>query len=161
MMEQLQISYIRAISAAAGCIMDTPDIDDGIDVVLKHKSDKHTALPERTARLEVQLKATIDGANSDGSLSVPMRHDRWDYYRTKDPSLPKIVVIMSLPRRQDHWTFARPKSLSIHYAGYWVNIAGTEDNDAARPSVKASNSQLFNDIALCDMMERIGQGEAP
>lgn len=161
MMEQLQISYIRAISAAAGCIMDTPDIDDGIDVVLKHKSESHTAIPERVARLEIQLKATAGPMNNNGSISITMRHDRWDYFRTKDPALPKIVVIMLIPERQEHWTFARPKALSIHYAGYWVNIADSADSDADRPTVKASGRQLFDDIALCDMMERIGRGEAP
>lgn len=159
MMEQLQVSYITAIAAAAGCIMSTPIIDDGIDIELKHKSDKHVSIPDRVARLELQLKATADPLNADGSISFPMSRDRWEYYRTKVPTVAKIVVIMSLPKRQQYWTYAREKSLSVHYAGYWVNIADAPDTDAKHPMVRAKH--LFNDIALCDIMERIGRGGAP
>jgi hypothetical protein len=90
-----------------------------------------------------------------------MRRDRWEYYQTPEPIVNKIVVIMNMPERQDHWTHARDEALSIHHCGYWVNIAGTEDGGAASPTVQAPVGQIFSDIALCDMMERIGRGGVP
>jgi hypothetical protein len=161
MMEALQVSYIRAIAASAGCIVSEPEIDDGIDLTLTHKSDHHSHINDRVALLEVQLKATARKINASGNLTVTMSHGRWEYFSTKDPIVNKIVVIMAMPSRQDYWTYARHKSLSIHYCGYWVNIAGATDSGAAEPTIRASQSQIFSDIALCDMMERIGQGGVP
>jgi hypothetical protein len=161
MMEQLQISYVRAIAAAAGCIVGSLNIDDGVDTILQHKSDRHTQIADRVARLEVQLKATSRELNDSGYIAVKMKRDRWEYFRTKDPSINKIIVVMAIPGRQEYWTFARPKSLSIHYCGYWVNIAGAADTEATEPTVNASQEQIFDDIALCDMMERIGRGGMP
>lgn len=161
MMEELQVSYIRAIAASAGCIVGSLNIDDGVDALLQHKSERHTYITDRVARLEIQLKATSRDISDTGHITVKMKRDRWEYFQTKDPSVSKIIVIMAMPSRQDHWTYARHKSLSIHYCGYWVNIADAADTGAAEPTVQASQEQIFNDIALCDMMERIGQGGAP
>jgi hypothetical protein len=160
-MEQLQVSYIRAIAASAGCIVASLEIDDGVDVFLNHRSDCHTQIADRVARLEVQLKATSKKFSDSGFISTTMTRNRWKHYRTKDPEVSKIIIIMAVPTRQEHWTYARHKSLSIHYCGYWVNIAGADDTDAERPTVKASREDIFNDVALCDIMERIGQGGAP
>lgn len=161
MMEELQVGYIRAVAASAGCLVGSLNIDDGVDVELRHKADCHTHITDRVARLEVQLKATSRNMSDSGYLTAKMNHERWEYFRTKDPTIDKIIVVMAIPGSQEHWTYARHKSLSIHYCGYWVNIAGVADTDAAEPTVKASQEQIFNDIALCDMMERIGQGGAP
>jgi uncharacterized protein DUF4365 len=161
MMEELQKSYIRAVAASAGCVVGELSIDDGIDAVLHHKSDQHDSISDRVARLEIQLKATVRTSNKSGYYTVQMRRDRWLYYQTPDPIINKIIVIMTMPSSQDSWTIATDHALSIHHCGYWVNIAGDPDTGAASPLVKAPASQIFSDVALCDMMERIGQGGAP
>src|ERR1017187_5850664 len=107
MMEALQVSYISAVAASAGCIVGNLNIDDGVDALLQHKSAQHTSITDRVARLEVQLKATSRSVNKSGHLTATMDHDRWEYYRTKDPAVNKIIVVMSMPSRQEHWTFAR------------------------------------------------------
>src|SRR5690242_15432502 len=104
MMEHLQMSYVRAIAASAGCIVSKPEIDDGIDITLTHKADVH--LGDHIARLEVQLKATSVFNNQNDYVTATMRRDRWEYYRTKDCTINKIVVIMLMPKDQNEWTLA-------------------------------------------------------
>lgn len=58
MMESLQISYVCAVAAAAGCGIRSIEIDEGVDIVLTHISANHTAISDRVARLEIQMKAT-------------------------------------------------------------------------------------------------------
>jgi len=159
MMEQLQLSYVRAIAASAGCIVSKPEIDDGIDLTLTHKVDIHQG--DKVARLEVQLKATSDYDEESKYVTATMRRDRWDYYRTPDCTINKIVVIMSMPKSQDEWTLAEHAGLSVRYCAYWVNLYRVEDSTAERPTVKAFKSNIFDDLALCEMMERIGQGGRP
>lgn len=163
LMEQLQLSHFRAIAAASGCIVSQPEIDDGIDLMVTHQAEAHTAQPDQTARLEVQLKATHRYASTgnSSSYSVSMRRDRWDYFRTPSPTVPKIIVIMNVPEPQELWTAADHDAMLIHHAAYWVNIAGTPDSSAARPTVRAPRVQMLSDISLCEIMVRIGQGLAP
>ncbi|MEU8306891.1 DUF4365 domain-containing protein [Actinomadura sp. NPDC048955] len=160
MMEQFQESYIRAVAASAGCIIARFEIDDGIDLLLTHKSDRH--MGDKVARLEVQLKATSDYVGRDTDfLTATMRRDRWEYYRTKDCTINKIVVIMSMPALQDDWILAGHKALSMHHCAYWVNLHGAKFTNAENPTVRASKDHIFDDIALCEMMVRIGQGGRP
>ncbi len=160
--EQLQLGYIGAIAAAAGCVLSTPFIDEGIDLTATHRSDAHTYPSDNVARLEIQLKATASfvGVESD-HVSVTMRRDRWDYYRTFHNTLDKIVVILSLPEGPDGWTMADHDSLSIYHCAYWVNVANEPVSDLVRPIVKAPKTQIFDDVALCEIMQRIGQGGRP
>lgn len=161
-MEQLQLSYIGAIVAAAGCIILTPSFDDGIDLTLSHQSLDHTALTDMTARVEVQLKATHDVSRiSSSDISANLSRERFEYYSTSAPTLHKIIIIMDQPKDQKDWVDGQQASLSIYRASYWVNIAGLTSPAKESVKVKAPFTQLLNDISLCQMMERIGKGFAP
>lgn len=162
-MQQLQLSYVNAIAAAAGCVVSQPTIDDGIDIDLRSRHPSHTAFSDQTARLEVQLKSTASKIRMLANhVSTKMRFDRYNYYAAPPPlSVHKIVLIMPQPSHPGHWTYVRPKGLTLHYACYWVNIAGQGHHSQGHIQVKAPRTQVFDDLALCGMMERIGRGEAP
>lgn len=162
-MESLQAGYLRAVVAAAGCVVrGVAEIDEGVDMELTHTSSSHTAITDRVARLEIQMKATGVGLPSaGGTVQTSMSGQRYNYFETPDPSMHRIVVILAMPRDQAHWVFSRPKALSIHHCAYWVNLAGAGTSSAGSVTVQAPTTQPFDDVALCDMMERIGQGGAP
>jgi hypothetical protein len=162
-MEQLQVSYLRAVAAAAGCVVGDLNVDDGIDMTLSHKSPGH-AVPggDGTVRLEVQLKATTQALRPGASsISAPMSAERHTYYATPDPTLPKILVIMSIPQDQSEWVYVGRRGLMIHRAAYWVNLDGQPKTGTQTRTVKAPLNQVFDDLALCAMMQRIGQGGKP
>lgn len=161
-MEQLQIGHLNAVAAASGVILGQFTIDDGVDVIAKHWSERHTTPPDKTARLEIQLKATSAFVGDDRDfVSVQMRRDRWEYFRAQNVTLGKIIVIMSMPAAQERWTSANPDYFSIRHCAYWVNATTLPDSSADKPTVVAPKQQVFDDVALCRMMERIGRGEAP
>lgn len=162
LMESLQESYLRAVAASAGCvIVGRPEIDEGVDVMLSHTADGHQH--DHTAYLSIQMKSTsaFEGINSD-TVSASMSGKRWNFFSTPNPTIGKIVVIMSLPKEQTNWTKAEHEALTVRYCAYWVNIEGQAlvDEDAST-KVTAPKNQIFNDVALCDMMERIGRGGKP
>jgi Domain of unknown function (DUF4365) len=161
-MEQLQVGFLRAVAASAGCVPSEPVIDEGIDVILSHKSISHTYPGDNCARLEVQLKATAEFVDSDGDhVSVPLQRDRWDYYRADCNTLSKIVVILSMPSDQADWTLADHDVFSIYHCAYWVNLATEPQSTLVKPLAVAPRSQIFDDIALCKIMARIGKGGRP
>jgi hypothetical protein len=160
MMEAFQISYVGAVAASAGCNIGTMRIDDGIDLMLHHKADGHQG--DGVARLEVQLKATSDyAARQSDYVAINMSKERYDYYRTVVPTLHKIIVVLSMPKDQAKWVSAQHQALMMRHCAYWVNGADLPESKAQRPVVKAPRDQIFDDVALCLMMERIGQGGRP
>ncbi|MEV5069016.1 DUF4365 domain-containing protein [Microbacterium sp. LMI12-1-1.1] len=158
LMEAYQEGLVRAIAAASGVVVSRPEIDEGIDLTLTHRSDVHTHV--ESARLEVQLKSTYTASTTTG-FSVQISRDRYDYLRTPNPSIAKILIVMSVPPSQDDWIHATDKRARVHNAAYWVNLEGMPSSAAAEPTVTAPFTQRFDDRALCDMMVRIGKGGAP
>jgi hypothetical protein len=162
-MEAFQESYVRAVGAAAGCVFaGRPDIDEGTDVAFTHRSTSHTALGDNVARVEIQMKATGAAAPSGAThVSATMTRDRYNFYATSNPTVHRIVVIMVMPSSPAHWSSFQPNGLTLRHSAYWVNLAGVAPSQAKTPTVSAPVSQPFDDVAFCDMMERIGQGGAP
>jgi len=160
-MEELQKGYTAAVAAAAGCVIWDPHIDDGLDIQLHHKSVQHL-LTDHIARLEVQLKATSQlDAIGNGMIKVQMSGERYNELAIENPTIHKIVVIMKVPRLESHWVYARSKGLTIHHCAYWVNLAGKQLVDTKETTVFASLDDVFDDVSLCRIMQRIGSGGAP
>jgi hypothetical protein len=160
-MESLQIGYLRAVAAAAGCVVaGSPEVDEGVDFILSHRSVKHSSGP--TAYLAVQLKSTTQFAlDSSSYISSNMRQDRYDEFRSPHKTMHQIAVVMSLPQQQSDWIAASGEFLTVRHCSYWVNLAGAPASNAARPSFRAPLSNIFDDVALCGIMERIGRGGKP
>jgi Domain of unknown function (DUF4365) len=161
LMEAFQESYIRGVAAAAGCvIVGKPDIDEGVDVMLSHRSDIHAN--DEFAFLQVQMKATTLGlVEDDKYIKTALRNDRYETFRNDNPSIHRIVVILHLPESQEDWLRVGDGALQLHYHAYWVSLEGKPASTAEDVTVKAPTTQIFDDIALCRIMARIGQGDGP
>lgn len=161
LMEQFQLGYINAIAAAAGCnIAGTPSIDEGVDLILSHRSDSH--LQTGAVYLELQLKSTSQFADQNTNhVSSNMRDDRYREFISKNPSMDRIVVVMSLPSDPAEWLEATHDQLALRHCCYWVNLRGADPSSAARPTFRAPKANIFDDVALCGIMQRIGQGGQP
>ncbi|WP_454561007.1 DUF4365 domain-containing protein [Mycobacterium haemophilum] len=161
LMEAFQESYVRGVAAASGCvIVGKPEIDEGIDLVLSHRHDNHQK--DKFAYLQIQMKATADGLVENGKfIKTSLRNDRYELFRNDDPSIHRIVVILHVPESQADWLRVGEKALLLHHHAYWVSIEGQAASSAERVTVKAPTTQVFDDVALCRIMARIGQGGAP
>lgn len=160
--EQFQLGYLGAVVAAAGCVISgVPTIDEGIDVRITHMNGSHTS-EDKMAYLEIQLKATARSANfENGFITATMSKKRYDYFRTPNPTMQRIAVIMSLPEPQCDWVSATHEFLTVRHCAYWVNLAGAEASDAENPTFRAPTENILDDVALCNIMSRIGQGGRP
>lgn len=161
LMEMLQAGYLYAVSAGAGCNVHSPTFDEGVDALLSHVVGGNAA---QSMYLKVQMKATAAHSSSDGTYAIAkMSRKRYDQFRETNISMHQIVVVMLQPSAQEEWVLASGEHLMVRHCAYWVNLAG---EPAARGTgetvqVKAPLANVFDDIALCSMMERIRQGGAP
>lgn len=162
--EVLQTAWLEAIAAASGTVVWNPQlVDDGIDAMLHHHHDCHTAKPERIAMLRVQLKTTTKPA-SNNELKSQVSRKRLREYATVDPSIPTIVAILQMPKMQEHWVYANHRSLGLYGRCAWVNLAGVDvpgGDPKDKIQIGAPIRQVLDDVELAKMMARIGQGDAP
>ena len=125
LMEAYQAGYIRAVAAAAGCATQWPEIDEGVDVSLTHRSQQHS-VGDQVARLDVQMKSTSAVLAADSShVSARVSRKRYDEFAVPDPTIHKIVVILTMPADQENWLISGPEFLRMHNCAYWVNLAGS------------------------------------
>lgn len=157
--ESYQKGLVRAIAAASGASLGTPDPDPGIDFELTHYSDAHLL---EVAALQIQCKATKRQPGQNAStLSVGMKRKRFEYLATANPSIHKILVLTSLPPDWNNWIGRTPNLTELRGTTYWVNLANAKASGISQTSVPVPLNQPFDDIVLCDLLARIGQGGAP
>ncbi|MFD3524952.1 DUF4365 domain-containing protein [Streptomyces sp. NPDC058653] len=160
-METLQVGYLHAVAAAAGCSLSQPFPDNGIDWHVSHSSRAHTVDDEVT--IKVQLKSTYQTAPHPpgSSFAFTLDNDHLAKLGRTPVSVHKILVVMLVPRTQDQWLRAGHDQLDLRHCCYWVNLAGRPITGRTRTTVRIPTARIFDDRALCEIMARVGAGGRP
>lgn len=160
-MEMLQDSYLRAVAAASGCTMAKPEPDDGIDWQLTHSSALHVV--DCQIDLKIQLKSTFTSAPNppNGFVSVNLSNDRLKMLARTPVAVHRILVAMIVPKDFAGWVEASHDYLSLRHCAYWRSVTGEAPSGRDSTAIRVSTAQIFDDVALCQIMERIGQGGTP
>ncbi|MGW1075350.1 DUF4365 domain-containing protein [Streptomyces sp. NPDC002537] len=172
-METLQVGYLHAVAAAAGCSLAQPFPDYGIDWHVSHSAPGHTVDDEVT--IKVQLKCTYQlgpraAARTDPRATRPpgpptfaftLDNDHLAKLARTPVSVHKILVVMIVPRARDDWLHAGHDSLALRHCCYWTNLAGHPVTGRNRTTVRIPTTRIFDDRALCEIMTRVGAGGRP
>ncbi|MCH0540549.1 DUF4365 domain-containing protein [Streptomyces sp. MUM 203J] len=160
-METLQVGYLHAVAAAAGCTLSQPFPDNGIDWHLSHSAPGHTVDDEVT--IKIQLKATHQIPPRPPGPTFPFTLDNGHLAKlARTPvAVHKILVVMLVPRTQDDWLRAHHDRLDLRHCCYWTNLAGHPVTGRHRTTVRIPTSRIFDDRALCGIMARVGTGGTP
>ncbi|MFF5446752.1 DUF4365 domain-containing protein [Streptomyces sp. NPDC012888] len=160
-METLQVGYLHAVAAAAGCSLSQPFPDNGIDWHVSHGAAEHVVDDEVT--IKVQLKATYQTAADPPGPTFAFTLDNEHLVKlARTPvAVPKILVVMLVPRRRDDWLRAAHDRLALRHCCYWTNLAGHPVTGRRRTTVRIPTTRIFDDRALCEIMTRVGSGGTP
>ena len=160
-METLQVAYLHAVAAAAGCSLSQPFPDNGIDWQVSHGSAAHEVDDEVTVKIQLKATQQIAAAPRGAFFSFTLDNDHLRKLARARVAVPKILVVMLLPRRVDQWLLARPDALELRHCCYWVNLAGHPVTGRQRTNVRVPVARVFDDRALCEIMARVGAGGSP
>ncbi|MEU7024715.1 DUF4365 domain-containing protein [Streptomyces sp. NPDC046203] len=166
-METLQVGYLHAVAAAAGCSLSQPFPDNGIDWHVSHSAAGHTVDDEVT--IKVQLKCTYQipprvpgtAAGASAAFSFTLDNDHLVKLARTPVAVHKILVVMLVPRSQDDWLRAGHDRLDLRHCCYWINLAGHPVTGRHRTTVRVPTTRIFDDRALCEIMARVGVGGRP
>ncbi|MBD0706984.1 MULTISPECIES: DUF4365 domain-containing protein [unclassified Streptomyces] len=163
-METLQVGYLHAVAAAAGCSLSQPFPDNGIDWHVSHSAPGHTVDDEVT--IKVQLKCTYQipprtPGNASGAFSFTLDNDHLVKLARTPVAVHKILVVMLVPRNPEDWLRADHDRLDLRHCCYWTNLAGHPVTGRRRTTVRVPTTRIFDDRALCGIMTRVGGGGRP
>lgn len=167
-METLQVGYLHAVAAAAGCSLSQPFPDNGIDWHVSHSAPGHTVDDEVT--IKIQLKCTyqvppVPASPDDGSarpaFSFTLDNAHLEKLARTPVAVHKILVVMIVPRSPDDWLRAGHDRLDLRHCCYWTNLAGHPVTGRRRTTVRVPTSRIFDDRALREIMTRVGRGGRP
>ncbi|MCX2182393.1 DUF4365 domain-containing protein [Streptomyces sp. SKN60] len=163
-METLQVGYLHAVAAAAGCSLSQPFPDNGIDWHVSHSAPGHTVDDEVT--IKVQLKCTYQipprtQRDASGSFSFTLDNEHLAKLARTPVAVHKILVVMLVPRDREDWLRAGHERLDLRHCCYWINLAGHPVTGRRRTTVRIPTARIFDDRALCEIMARVGVGGRP
>ncbi|WP_432092509.1 DUF4365 domain-containing protein [Streptomyces sp. bgisy100] len=160
-METLQVGYLHAVAAAAGCSLAQPFPDNGIDWHVSHGAPGHAVDDEVT--IKVQLKCTYQTAPRPAgpAFSFTLDNDHLVKLARTPVAVHKILVVMLAPRRPEEWLRASHDCLELRHCCYWINLAGHPVTGRRRTTVRIPTARIFDDRALCEIMTRVGVGGRP
>ncbi|MFF7730181.1 DUF4365 domain-containing protein [Streptomyces sp. NPDC008001] len=174
-METLQIGYLHAVAAAAGCSLAQPFPDHGIDWHLSHTAPGHAVDDEVT--IKVQLKCTYQLGPRPAppppprtpaprpapapSFAFTLDNGHLAKLARTPVAVHRILVVMIVPRSRDDWLRAGHDSLHLRHCCYWTNLAGHPVTGRQRTTVRIPATSVFDDRALCEIMTRVGAGGRP
>ncbi|MBT2532803.1 DUF4365 domain-containing protein [Arthrobacter sp. ISL-48] len=159
-MELLQIGYLHSVVAAAGCTLGAPFPDRGIDWTVNHESQQHVMDPEASIKISLKSTATIAPNPSGDYFSFRLENDHLLKLEAFPVLIPRILVVMLVPTSWDNWIDVGRDCLTINHCSYWVNLGGEQHNLAAggKTTVRIPTANVFDEKALCAIMQRVGSG---
>ena len=108
-METLQVGYLHAVAAAAGCSLSQPFPDNGIDWHVSHSSAGHTVDDEVTIKVQLKCTYQIPPHPPGPAFSFTLDNDHLVKLARTPVSVHKILVVMLVPRTQDDWLRAESR----------------------------------------------------
>lgn len=162
-MELLQIGYLHSVVAAAGCTLGAPFPDRGIDWTVNHESSQHSVDPEATIKISLKSTSTVGPNPSGAHFSFRLENEHLRKLEASPVTVPRILVVMLVPPSWDDWIAVGSNNLTVAHCSYWVNLEGMQHSRAAggKTTVHIPTANIFDDKALCEIMQRVGSGGRP
>ena len=164
LMETLQVGYLHAVAAASGCSLGKPSPDvSGTDWHLDHPSRSHATDPTQPLRVQLKCTSQITPGRLDGALYFPvtLKNEHLAHLAASPVTICRILVMMIAPRNIEEWLSASADALALRHCCYWANLEGVSITGQRKTTVRVPVKNVFDDIALCEIMRLRGQGVTP
>ena len=114
-------------------------------------------------RLGIQAKASHNYTISDLESCIVYDLDVKNYNSLimENRGIPAILVLYCMPSNDDEWLSVHNNCTTLKYCGYWMSLRGKPESvNSTTQRIKIPKEQMFTDLTLTSIMERIKNGEA-
>ncbi|MFF4889809.1 DUF4365 domain-containing protein [Micromonospora chersina] len=162
LLEQLQMAYVAAVAATAGCTFEPIDRDVwGYDAWLIRPPSQIGFAEEVPLAVQLKNTTTIKPDPTSETFSYQFKQRKYfDALAFPRKNVQGICLVMASPPQQANWTAPGHDFMRLEHCCYWVNLKGRQvDPDIKSPSVKIKTANIFNAEVLSGMMDKLERGE--
>ena len=153
-MEQLSLSYIRAVASAAGYHVTRPETDmDSVDGLLLSDAG-------RRPRIEFQAKATSRNLLRADGIHFPLPVKNYEDLRIEMPLIPRILIVLLMPVEEAEWLTQTSDELCQRHCAYWRSLEGEPAvTNTQNVTVILPLDKMFSGDQLNGLMDKVERGE--
>jgi hypothetical protein len=164
--EALARAYVAAVAGRTGMTSSFRDFDYGIDVTLTEVAERARRLGSGTRyvesghKLDIQIKSTTLATVEDQAVVFDLEVDAYDDLRETKVGTPRILVLLVLPGSGAEQLKQTEQALCLRQCCYWLSLKGAKRVKNVRTvRVRISRENIFSEVSLKKMMDRIKRGE--
>ena len=153
-MEQISLTYVRAVASQAGYQVTIPESDnDSVDGVLMAQFG-------RRPRIEFQAKSTTRDVLRNGIIYFPLPIKNYEELRVES-WVPRILVVMLMPRDNAARLSQTTTELCLYHCTYWLSLASMPARpNTSNVTVEIPTSNIFDRGQLDALMNRANEGRS-
>ena len=153
-MEQISLTYVRAVATSAGLQVTRPEPDvDSVDGVISSTTG-------RRPKIDFQAKATTQSMLRYGNVHFPLSIKNYNELRA-DTISPRILVVLLMPNDSHDWMIQSEEELCLRYCAYWLCLeAYPNTTNSNSITVDVPTANILNVDQLTSMMGKVERGES-
>ena len=153
-MEQLSLTYVKAVASKAGFQVVRPEPDiDSVDGVL-------ISSVGRRPKIDFQAKSTTRDVLRDDALHFPLPVKNYEELRA-DTITPRILIVLLMPDDDARWVAQSEEELCLRHCAYWLSL---EDRPAtantSSVTVQIPTTNIFSVDQLITSMGKVDRRES-
>lgn len=162
-MQDLQLSYVRAVVAQAGATLSQIDgsSDYGTDVTLSAIMDDKGTFTDSGPPVRCQLKASTDcifypNAENPTHVKFDMKVDA--YNKLVHPKRSYVAfVLFAMPKEQKEWLLISRDCMCLRNCCYWARLLGAKSPNKETKRVCIPISNVFDQAAVNQILEEAAE----
>jgi len=159
--EELSNAFVHAIASHCGFGFDRPGKDrDSVDVVITAKGKLDTSSIITSPRLDLQMKATCEFSESNGTFGLRIKKKNYDELRPVDVMVPRLLVVLVLPEEKQNWLVVDTEQLIARRCAFWCNLKGMPEIETETTTIRIPIENRFDAETLRLLLTKISKGEA-
>ena len=159
--QELNISYIKAVSASAGMTCEIRGQDYGIDGSIHDivYDKKRRSYRDSGFGIDFQLKATVNAHLKSGVFLYDLEVKNYlDLIKT-DVGRSRILILYVLPRDKTEWVNVSHEETTMKKCAYWCSLRGFPEVDNYKTvRIKVPEKQLLTSTELGRLMNIVKGG---
>jgi hypothetical protein len=112
--------------------------------------------------LDLQLKATVDWQDRNGSIAYALEADTYNALvsRANEPrGTPLVLVLLCLPQQEDQWLSATIDQMILRHCCYWHCLKGEQTTNRRTKTVLIPKNHVLDTAALAGLIQSVKTGQ--
>jgi hypothetical protein len=162
--ESLSRAYITAVVGRARhhLAMGDRQFDYKVDGTIKQLVKNGQRILETGYGVDFQAKSTVDWEHDGDDVLYDLEVEAYNYLvlRSKNSSLPCILVLLCLAKTDSRWLELTETELTLRNCLYWSELRGHQSDNSRTQRIRIPRSRRFTPEAVEDMMQKVSKGES-